>query len=216
MPVTKPLDMKSSPNLTRQQRWLQRQQGKGLVRCEVRVPAGLQPVIRRAAAALREGSTIQIAPPREHWSESMEQIDTPWRVDTLKEALESGDLTEDGEMALDIIPGAEPVLRVRMQELGDLQLFVSVSGEQVLTSVLLWPRDDQDDPNGFEAMMLRNHKRYLPLAALGITAIDGREWYELFGSMSARSTLASIVTELRTIGQNAVDLSGDIGPKAAT
>ena len=145
----------------------------------------------------------------------MEQIDTPWRVDTLKDALESGDRTEDGEMALDIIPGAEPVLRVRMQELGDLQLFVSVSGEQVLTSVLLWPCDDQDDPNGFEAMMLRNHKRHLPLAALGITAIDGREWYELFGSMSARSTLASIVTELRTIGQNAVDLSSDIGPKAA-
>ena len=33
--------------------------------------------------------------------------------------------------------------------------------------------------------------------------------------MSARSALASIVTELRTIAQNAVELSKDIGPRAA-
>lgn len=145
----------------------------------------------------------------------MSQIDSPWTVTGLKDAIAATDLVEPGEFTLEVVPGAEPVLMVKLPELGDLDLFVSISGEQILTSVLLWPRDSQAEPEAFEAMMLRNHKKYLPLSALGITTVDGREWYEIWGAMSARSVLPSILTEFRTIAQNAVELGRDLGPAAS-
>ncbi len=199
----------------RQRRWLEKQQALGLTRVEVRVPKSQAQNIRDVAHALIAGSRIQITPPElDTEDKRMAQIEAPWTLDGLKAAIEQSSLVEGGEFELEIIQGADPVMVVGMNELGGLELFLSICGEQILTSVLLWPCNSQDEPTAFEAMMLRNHKKYLPLSALGITAIHGEEWYELWGSMSSRSVLQNVIMEFRTVAQNAVDLSEDLAPSS--
>jgi hypothetical protein len=139
---------------------------------------------------------------------------SPWTLAELKEALEQSDSFGEGEIGCVISPDQPGVLEVQLQSAGGITLFMVVSETQILTSTVLWPCDAQDDPASFEAMMLRNHKKLLPLCALSIDKIDGREYYELFGAMSVRSTLDSVETELRTIANSALELASDVGPKA--
>ena len=42
-------------------------------------------------------------------------------------------------------------------------------------------------------------------SSFGITQIQGEEWYELFGSLSARSSAEAVVEEVAVLAANAVD-----------
>lgn len=134
-----------------------------------------------------------------------------WTVASLKAALEENG--QDGGIRCAAVEGAE-VLEVTLAEAGDFLLHVSVGEEQILSSAILWPRDAQDDPAGFEAMMLRSHKSLLPLCALSIDVIDGREYYELFGAISRQASLPEILTEFHAIADSALELAQDIGPRS--
>jgi hypothetical protein len=138
-----------------------------------------------------------------------------WTLEALKEALEQSESFAGDEISCTVSKSQPDVLEVQLQSAGELTLFMTVGDSQILTSAVLWPRDQQDDPAAFEAMMLRNHKKLLPLCALSIDNIDGREYYELFGAMSVRSTLNSVETELRTIANSALELAADVGPKSS-
>ncbi|WP_422374413.1 YjfI family protein [Roseibium sp.] len=140
---------------------------------------------------------------------------TAWTLQDLKSALEQSSSFSDGEITCTVSPDQPDVLEVQLHSAGEIILYMNVGETQILTSTVLWPRDAQDDPAAFEAMMLRNHKKLLPLCALSIDDVDGREYYELFGAMSVRSTLDSVETELRTIANSALELAADVGPKAA-
>jgi uncharacterized protein len=140
---------------------------------------------------------------------------SPWTLAELKEALEQSGSFAAGEISCTVSSDQAGVLEVQLHSAGEITLFMVVGETQILTSTVLWPCDAQEDPASFEAMMLRNHKKLLPLCALSIDMIDGREYYELFGAMSVRSTLDSVETELRTIANSALELAADVGPKAA-
>ncbi|AUQ52749.1 hypothetical protein PhaeoP70_00029 [Phaeobacter inhibens] len=134
-----------------------------------------------------------------------------WTVASLKAALE-----ENGQgsgIRCAAADGAD-VLEVVLEDSGDFLLHVSVGEEQILSSAILWPRDAQEDPAGFEAMMLRSHKSLLPLCALSIDAIGGREYYELFGAISRQAPLKEILAEFHAIADSALELARDIGPRA--
>lgn len=135
---------------------------------------------------------------------------TCWSVTTLKAAIEEVDgySCTTGEAAPDVI-------EVTMAAEGDMVLYVNVGETQILTTAILWPRDEQEDPAAFEAMMLRSHKRLLPLCALSVDDVAGREYYELFGSIAQGSDIGSILTELQTIAESALELARELGPKAA-
>ncbi|QFT34660.1 DUF2170 family protein [Roseibium porphyridii] len=140
---------------------------------------------------------------------------TPWTLQELKDALEASESFAEGEISCKINEAQSDVLEVQLRSAGEITLFMALGETQILTSTVLWPRDAQDNPGAFEAMMLRNHKKLLPLCALSIDMIDGREYYELFGAMSVRSTLDSVETELRTISNSALELAADVGPKVS-
>lgn len=205
--------IKETGSKSRQARWMQKLRSQGLERCEVMVPREFKPVIHRVADALRNGGTVLIGPSKD-WREVMSEVDVPWTTKTLYDAIVGMNVITPAEATVEVVSGADPVVRFVMHEVGDLVVYVSVSGEQIVTSTLLWPRSQQENPVEFEGMMLRNHKKYLPLASLGIVSLANEEWYELFGSMSARSSLAGIATEIRTIADNAVELSAELGPHA--
>ena len=131
-------------------------------------------------------------------------IETSWTVPAIKTALESSDLVREGEMTLRVLEGAEPVLLATMNEYGDLPIYLSVGGAQIVCSVLLWPVSEQKDADRFNAFLLKA-QRVVPLSNFAITTVDGQDVYELMGELSCKTTLQTILIELRTLAENAID-----------
>jgi uncharacterized protein YjfI (DUF2170 family) len=136
-------------------------------------------------------------------------IDTDWSVKSLSEALTETRLLRDGELTARVLEGTEPVLQITMHEFGDLPIFLSVGAEQIVVSALLWPVDEQKDQAGFNVFLLKAQK-LVPLSSFGITTVAGRDYYELFGEISCKTTLQTVVIELRTLAENAIRAADEL------
>lgn len=136
-------------------------------------------------------------------------IDTDWSVTTLAKALQESRLVRDGEMTARIVEGAEPVLHISMHEFGDLPIFLNVGADQIVVSVLLWPVDEQPDRAAFNEFLLKAQK-LVPLSNFGITTVNGRDYYELFGELACKTTLQTVLIELRMLADNAIRAASDL------
>ncbi|MDZ4373879.1 MAG: DUF2170 family protein [Phenylobacterium sp.] len=136
-------------------------------------------------------------------------IDTDWSVKSLAEALSATRLLRDGELTARVLEGSEPVLQVTMHEFGDLPVFISVGSEQIVVSALLWPVDEQKDQAAFNVFLLKAQK-LVPLSNFGITTVAGRDYYELFGELSCKTTLQTVVIEVRTLAENAIQAADEL------
>ena len=132
-----------------------------------------------------------------------------WTVRSLKAALDTSEPVRAGEFTPRIVEGADPVLLVTMHQHGDLELFVNVSEAQIAASVLLWPCNEQEDPAAFNAFLLKSQK-LVPLSNFGIGTVEGRDYYELFGELATSSPLDTVIIELRTLAENAIDAATDL------
>lgn len=130
-----------------------------------------------------------------------------WTIGSLSEALGRGELAQ--EIAVERIEGAEPVLIARMRNHGDLPIYLSLAGEQIVVSTLLWPVDEQAEAAAFNAFLLKAQKM-VPLSNFAITEVEGREFYELIGELSAESSLSMILLELRVLAENAISAASDL------
>ncbi|WP_304164791.1 YjfI family protein [Phenylobacterium aquaticum] len=129
-----------------------------------------------------------------------------WTVRSLKAALSNG-LGE--AMTARVVEGADPILLVTLHEHGDLEIFVSVSDQQIAASVLLWPVDEQPDRHAFNEFLLKAQK-LVPLSNFGISTVGGRDYYELFGELAPSSSLDDILIELRVLAENALAAASDL------
>ena len=125
-----------------------------------------------------------------------------WNLATLTELFAS-DPEALGDVDVSVAPDSD-VLRVTLKEKGDLDVFVAASGDQILASVMLAPTETVPRREAFERLLLKTHK-LVPLSTFGIATIDGADWYELFGSLSAQSSAEVVVEEVATLAGNAVD-----------
>lgn len=133
---------------------------------------------------------------------------TAWTVRSLKTALDAA--SGEGEaLAARVLEGADPVLLVTMPDAGDLEIFVSVSDQQIAASVLLWPVDEQEDRHAFNEFLLKAQK-LVPLSNFGITTVADRDFYELFGELATTSSLEDILIELRMLAENALEAASDL------
>lgn len=133
---------------------------------------------------------------------------TAWTVRSLKTALDAA--SGEGEaLAARVVEGADPVLLVTMPDAGDLEIFVSVSDQQIAASVLLWPVDEQEDRHAFNEFLLKAQK-LVPLSNFGITTVAGRDYYELFGEISCKTTLQTVIIEVRTLAENAIRAADEL------
>ncbi|MGF1605596.1 MAG: YjfI family protein [Rhodothalassiaceae bacterium] len=203
-----------TPAKARTQAWRTRLRQRGLVKLELWVKPEHRVPLRRLAQRLAQGA------PLPSWTTTPAEepaMPDQWTTQTLYEAL--ADPGQSGltpaEAAVSLVEGAQSAIRVTLQLYGDLDVYVSVEGDQILASVLLWPVAEQEDPDAFNRMILSLHKT-LPLSTFGITSVQGEAYYELFGALSAGSVLASVVTEIRTLAANAIDVVEDLNPEAAT
>ncbi len=132
-----------------------------------------------------------------------------WTTTSLADALTASDIAERGELSTRRVEGAEPVLVAVMHEQGDLPIYISVAGEQIVVSTLLWPVAEQVDSAAFNHFLLKAQKA-VPLSNFAITEVDGAEYYELIGELPASSSLEMIVLELRVLAENAIAAARDL------
>ncbi len=127
-----------------------------------------------------------------------------WTTESLCRALAESEAAVEGTIRVEMVAGVDPGMLITMVEFGDLPLLMSVSGSQILVDTLLWPVDEVNDTAAFNALILKTHK-LLPLSTFGIRkGPDGREYYEMFGSLSAASILESVLFEIETLADNAM------------
>ena len=135
--------------------------------------------------------------------------DENWTTESLLEALAASESAQDGRFDVELIEGTDPGLLLTMNDFGDLPLLMSVSGSQIIVDTLLWPVDEVGNTAALNMMILRTHKLF-PLSTFGIqTGPDGRDYYEMFGSLSSGSQLESIILEIETLADNAMQAAQD-------
>ena len=187
-----------------QSRYRARLRERGFVKCEIWIPPQFVRVLKDCQAALREGVIPFI--PRTIRKRTMSQ-DENWTTETLCAALAQSEPASSGDFIVELVEGADPGILITMTEFGDLPLLMSVSGGQILVDTLLWPVDNVADPAEFNATILKTHK-LLALSTFGIrTGPDGKDYYELFGALNAGSILQSVIFEIETLADNAMQVA---------
>jgi uncharacterized protein YjfI (DUF2170 family) len=138
--------------------------------------------------------------------------DGNWTTETLCQALAQCEPAGEGAIEVELVEGTDPGILITMTEFGDLPLLMSVSGSHILVDTLLWPVEEVVDPAAFNELILKTHK-LLPLSTFGIRqGPDGKEYYEMFGSLSAGSILESVLFEIETLADNAMQAAAAYQP----
>jgi uncharacterized protein len=208
--------------------WRQARRDAGMVKLEFWVPGACRDDVRAAVHAIVTDSTRGPAlaprrrPPTSSPSTGAEPpmdavIETAWTVPAIRDALQGSTLVREGELTARVLEGADPVLLVTMHEYGDLPIYLSVGGDQIVVSVLLWPVAEQADTARFNEFLLKA-QRVVPLSNFAITTVGDQDVYELMGELSSKTTLQTILIELRTLAENAIDatsLRDTFGAEAA-
>ena len=192
-----------------QSRYRARLREKGYVKRELWIPPKYTKILKDCETAIRAG-VLPIIPkfipksaPR-FVRESAMSEDNNWTTETLCRALAQSETAGEGTIRVELIDGIDPGILITMLEFGDLPLLMSVSGSQILVETLLWPVDEVKDTAAFNDLILRTHK-LLPLSIFGIRqGPDGKDYYEMFGSLSAGSILESVQFEIETLADNAM------------
>lgn len=213
--MTKP-PASSSAATDRIRAWRQARREAGLVKLELWVPEAARDDVKAAVRAIvtdstrgpslagrsRRPTSDPITSGDDHHMDAV--IETPWTVPAIKAALDASALLREGEMTLRVLEGADAVLLATMHEYGDLPVYLSVGGAQIVCSVLLWPVSEQADTARFNEFLLKA-QRIVPLSNFAITSVGGEDVYELMGELSCKTTLQTILIELRTLAENAID-----------
>lgn len=126
-----------------------------------------------------------------------------WTTQSLYDALVKAELFASGRAEVELIDGVAPVLHLVMNEYGDLPLFLTVSGEQILVEAMLWSASDVKDVAMFNETVLRTHK-YFPLSNISLDKVDGDNCYQMYGALSSASSLQDVVFEIEILASNVI------------
>ncbi|MCS3471731.1 uncharacterized protein YjfI (DUF2170 family) [Pseudomonas sp. JUb42] len=129
---------------------------------------------------------------------------TNWTIDTLHAALVEQDAVRNNEIELTLLQGAEPSLQVTMHQFGGLPIIIAIAGNQILVDSVLVYTSQVKDVAEFNDAVLRSRDIF-PLSSIGIeTMPNGEAVYNMFGALSAASSLSVIVHEVLTLADNVI------------
>lgn len=126
-----------------------------------------------------------------------------WLTEALYADVCKTSLATSKRASLELIEGVDPTIHVVMHEFGDLPIFVSVAGDQVIVEAVLWPTSEVRDAVEFNETVLRTHK-YFPLSTISLGQRANDDYYVMFGSLSASSDLSDIVHEIEVLASNVI------------
>lgn len=108
------------------------------------------------------------------------------------------------DLTLELLGGADPVINLTLKEHGDMQVQIAASGAQILVSTVLVDAEDVRDRAGFNDACMRINPMN-PLSNLGLTTVDGRDLYIVFGELSSSSSFEAIDEEIEMLATNTLD-----------
>lgn len=127
-----------------------------------------------------------------------------WNTELLFNALKDRPAFSNGSCTIEIIDGLNSTIVISMHSFGDLPIFITVSGEQILAESVLFSLSDVADTAKFNEYVLKTHK-YLPLSTISIeTDEDHGDYYYMFGALSASSSISEVVLEVNTLAENTI------------
>ena len=127
-----------------------------------------------------------------------------WTTSSLYEALVEVELFKNGQASVELIDGIDPAIHMVMNEYGDLPLFLTVSGQQIIVESVLWSVSEVIDINQFNEAVLRTHK-YFPLSTISLDHVGSSgDYYHMFGALSSSSRLENVVFEVEVLASNVI------------
>lgn len=127
-----------------------------------------------------------------------------WTTESLFNALKDRPAFGNGSCSIEIIDGIDSSIVVSMHAYGDLPIFITVSGEQILAESVLFALEDVASTADFNEYVLRTHK-YLPLSTISLESdYEQGDYYHMFGALSASSSINDIVLEIDTLAENTI------------
>jgi len=201
---------KSSAHYQRMHR--QRLREQGLVKKEVWILPGHARLLSNIEKQLRQPVSQElITQGSTNGGTTTMTKPTLWTTASLFEALVNEGLFQSGEASIELVEGAEPTILATMHEYGDLPVYVTVAGEQIIAESVMWPVSDIKDSAKFNEEVLRTHKVF-PLSTISLdTLADGDSYYIMFGALSAISILSNVVFEIDTLADNVIKATDAYG-----
>lgn len=127
-----------------------------------------------------------------------------WTTESLLDALSSEALFTSGAASIELIDGLDSSIHIEMKEYGDLPIFVTVSGDQIMVEAVLWSVDEVSDVAAFNDAILRTHK-FFSLSTISLDRVgDEGDYYHMFGSLSSASLLSNVVFEIEVLASNVI------------
>ncbi len=126
-----------------------------------------------------------------------------WLTSNLFAELCTSPLIQSQRATAELIEGVDPTILVVMHEYGDLPLFVTVAGDQIIAEAVLWPTSHVRDFAAFNETVLRTHK-FFPLSTVCLSKRTDDDYYLMFGSLGASSDLSDIVYEIEILASNVI------------
>ena len=135
-------------------------------------------------------------------SENYMSAGNNWNIDSLFNALKALDEVASHEITLSLIQSSEPSIKLEMNEFGGLPIHIAVAGQQIIVDTVLVDIDSITDVRAFNDAVLRSREMF-PLSSIGIESMpNGQTVYNMFGALSADSSLTNVVTEVKTLVDN--------------
>ncbi|MFK7888138.1 MAG: YjfI family protein [Gammaproteobacteria bacterium] len=182
--------VKTSAHYQREYRRRLREQG--LIKREIWIRPEHTDKARAFEKELRSGAPSVATRSRPHW-----------RTEELYTELLKTPIAQSGKATIELIDGIDPTVHVVMHEIGDLPVFVTVAGEQIIAEAVLWPTSEVRDTAEFNEAVLRTHK-FFPLSTISLGQRAHDSYYLMFGALSASSQIADIIHEIEILASNVI------------
>ncbi len=129
-----------------------------------------------------------------------------WRTGALFGELSTSEMVRGGKSSIEIIDGLEPTMMITMHEYGDLPVFMTVSGDQIVAESVLWPASAVKDQAGFNETILRT-QNYYPLSTICLGKRADEDYYLMEGCVSAAADINDIILEIETLANNVIHVT---------
>lgn len=127
-----------------------------------------------------------------------------WTTHSLFNALFTTAMVDSDQANINLEEGTNATIHLILHSMGDLPVFVTAAGEQVLVECLLWPQSMVNDIAAFNDEVLVTHKIF-PLSTISLDTLpNGERYYTMFGALSAFSALDDIVFEIELLADNVI------------
>lgn len=128
-----------------------------------------------------------------------------WTIDALYNAFQQDDFVKSGEADIELLAGADSVMNVTMNAVGELPIQISVSGEIIVVQAMLWERSLVKDVAAFHESVMVTEKMF-ELANISLDQLSNGTWvYVMYGSLRSTSLLEDVIFELKTLAVNVID-----------